>query len=100
MASMQILIMVRGEPREAVPLVQESLAYLQERFGRAGHQISSKVRFQCDRCGEPMTLKGKSLICDGCLADEELERQATWRAERDLYPAAPAPGEPLEALLD
>lgn len=100
MAEMQIFIMIKGEPEEAVPLVQESLAYLQERFSQAGHQVSGKIRFNCVRCGQLMTLRDKTLVCDGCFADEERERQATHLKEQDFYPGLPLPAEPLEALID
>lgn len=98
MVTMDCLIVVKGEPQEAVPLVQETLALVQQRF--PGHKINAKVRFLCERCGQPMTLRGKSLVCDPCLADEELERQATWRREAEFYPEAPVPVDPLEALVD
>jgi hypothetical protein len=96
MAQVDIFVSVEAEPGIAVPLAQGIIDAVQAKISEAGHTLRrNKIKFLCERCGEPMVLRDGTLVCDGCLADMAIERQI-----EDGYPLfAPGPVQPAEAAI-
>lgn len=97
MADIQFLIKVTGAGvPEAVELIKAVGAQVQAGLQETGHNLQLKMQICCQRCGEVMTMRDKTLVCDPCIADEERERQMTHYEEADLY-RLPVPAlEPVE----
>lgn len=99
MVNIQVLIKVSGaDVPEAVEVI--SVIGNQIKGSLGAHSLTIKVRVYCERCGEPMELQGKTLICNTCLADEAVEAQLERRMgpDRDQF-HAPMPDEPLEVAI-
>lgn len=87
MAQVDIYINVEAEARVGVPLAQGIVDMVKAQLDREGHTLRvNKIKFLCDRCGQPMVLRQKTLVCAGCLADEASERQLD-----ELLMGSPAP---------
>jgi hypothetical protein len=96
MAQVDVFVNVEAEPCIAVPLAQGIIDAVQAKIGEAGHTLRrNKIKFLCERCGAPMVLRDKTLVCDDCLADMAIERQI-----EDAVPLfAPGPVQPAEAAV-
>jgi len=96
MAQVDIFINVEAEPSVGVPLAQGIVDMIKARLDQEGHNLRvNRIKFLCDRCGEPMVLRQKTLVCDSCLADEASERQLD-----DLLMGSPVPAmDALEAAV-
>ena len=96
MANVDVFVNVEAEPGVAVPLAQGIIDAVQAKISQEGHTLRrNKIKFLCDRCGEPMILRQNTLVCSGCLEDMTIERQM-----EEGYPLfAPGPVEPVEAAV-
>lgn len=99
MADIQVLIKIQAEVPEAVPLAQDVGSVLRTELARNGHQVQVKVLFYCERCGGPMTVRGKTLICDSCLCDEATEAELDRRMGPPSRPVPIHVDSPLEAAV-
>ena len=89
MAQVDVFINVEAEPKIAVPLAQGIVDMIEARLVQEGHTLRvGRIKFLCDRCGQPMVLRRRTLVCDGCLADEAGE----WQQD------VPHLGEPVPVL--
>lgn len=76
MAQVDIFIHVEAEPQIGVPLAQRIIDDVTGLLAESGHTLrTNKIRFLCNRCGDPMSLRQQTLVCDVCLADVSAEQQ-------------------------
>jgi hypothetical protein len=101
MANVQLLIKVTGAGvPEAVELIKKVGGQVQAGLRGTGHDLQLKFQVCCERCGEPMLLRGKTLTCDSCLEEEARERALAYAEEAGLLRLpAPGPLEPVECEM-